>query len=190
MAEVFKTLTREEAKVYMHMWEDGNNFKVLIADKTRNSTVVDIGCGKGIKIKELYNRDRYIGLDISEALLCEARSRNPGFVFLNVNCTDLSIFNNNTFDYSIIIGVLEHCDTLEEARSIYREGLRICRHNMFVFWHTPPKGDTNNIIEKISDDLGKFQHSNQYSATSFSDIGKVESKIVDGKQEIWTITKN
>lgn len=70
--------------------------------------VIEIGCGGGRDAKDyLIGKYDYVGTDVSEGLLAEARKRNPKSKFLNQSVYNLD-FPENTFDGFWAAAVLLH----------------------------------------------------------------------------------
>jgi SAM-dependent methyltransferase len=52
-----------------------------VAALVNGRTLCDVGCGKAFMVDYLYQKDRYIGVDVSPQLLSIARANNPGYEF-------------------------------------------------------------------------------------------------------------
>ena len=95
-----------------------------------DSIVLDFGCGMGRPEKFLssYCKEIY-GVDISRAMLRLARRRHKDIHnahFIKGGKTDLSVFQDCTFDFVFSEAVFQHLDK-EHAILILRELRRICK---------------------------------------------------------------
>ena len=76
-------------------------------------TILDIGCGAGILMKEMLQRGHnVVGLDISLEMIREAKKNTAGFPserkkFIQGDLGNIS-FESKTFDFIICVGVLEY----------------------------------------------------------------------------------
>lgn len=71
------------------------------------SVVLDFGCGTGM-FCEIFNKNGYVGVDISESRILYARKKYPDYRFEQF--TDLNHFNKVKFDKILCLGVLHHID--------------------------------------------------------------------------------
>jgi SAM-dependent methyltransferase len=148
--------------------------RTLLARMVGHGTVVDIGCGKGDEVSDLFDPEKYLGIDCSEALIRIARHRNPGFRFETIQGLDL----NGHWDYGIIKAVLEHVPP-DEAVAIYENARRVC-DVLLVAWHTEP-GREN--LAWYDGEIGRMQQ-NRHDRSKFSGI---EHREVCGKHVVWTV---
>lgn len=71
--------------------------------------VLDIGCGAGALAADVVKKcPNYVGIDISESNLQEARRRAPGLKFISGDATEYPF--ENRFDAILLSNVLEHID--------------------------------------------------------------------------------
>ncbi len=92
----------------------------------KNKTILDVGCGFGDFYKYLILKKRtnfqYIGLDISEKILIEAKNKikKSNVTFIN---SDLLNFKHNKIDYSVSSGALtyEFKNSNEYAKKIIKK---------------------------------------------------------------------
>jgi SAM-dependent methyltransferase len=79
------------------------------------SSVLEIGCGTGHLLNAL-RPARGVGIDLSPAMVDEARSRFPELEFLAADAEDPDTYahlNGQTFDYIIlsdVVGLLDDCE--------------------------------------------------------------------------------
>ena len=123
----FNYYDKEYDKYYLDLGINGSKEKVdhILSFVTQSfNSIVDIGCGSAICLKELsknFKCKKSVGTDISMFILKEAQKQNPTFDFYRANSENLP-FKNKEFDVSLIIDVLEHVEqpdkVLEEAKRI------------------------------------------------------------------------
>lgn len=102
--------------------------------------VLDAGCGTGKVLEDLF-LDGYhcYGIDISEKMISQANKKlnipNHLVPLYCDNMNDLSMFNNNTFDYIICLGVLPYIPEDEEIK-VYKEFKRVIKpHGTLITAH-------------------------------------------------------
>lgn len=87
-------------------------------------TVLEVGCGRGLLLKELAKNYKVIGTDIF--LTDEMKSLNLDFV--KAKCEELP-FDDNSFDTVICTHVLEH---VREVNKAVEELKRVCKKRLIV----------------------------------------------------------
>jgi len=78
----------------------------------RPATILDLGCGEGLVAREIGRRlpnVRYVGIDLSEEVLCTAREMNPTFEFHQGSILEESK-DTELFDLVLCVEVLEHLE--------------------------------------------------------------------------------
>lgn len=88
----------------------------------KSSRILDLGCGEGINILALKKMgvNNIVGLDISQLLLKEAKTKNPDMKFVLASAEDLP-FKNNQFDIVLVSGVFHHLLNYDKAlKEIWR----------------------------------------------------------------------
>lgn len=102
----------------------------------RDSIVLDFGCGIGRPEKFLSSWCKEIyGADISRGMLRLARRRHKGIRnihFIKNKKTDLSVFEDCTFDFVFSEAVFQHMDK-EHAVSMLTELHRVCKRGASVY---------------------------------------------------------
>jgi SAM-dependent methyltransferase len=119
-------------------------------------SVLDCGCGTGIYAKH-FSKTGYMGIDISEAYLRRARSRNPGYRFELMDATDLG-FQNESFDAVITSGVIHHLANRDSTR-VLSEIRRVLKPSGFLLlWEDIPTRSRINMVGWAVHmfDLGNF----------------------------------
>jgi SAM-dependent methyltransferase len=105
-----------------------------------NGRVLDFGCGVGRLSKALrpYFKEVY-GVDISAEMVRLATEYTPSCVFLLNPREDLSLFQDNFFDFVYSNIVLQHQRTKGIARSYIAEFLRVVKPSGRVVFQMPYK---------------------------------------------------
>jgi len=104
------------------------------------SLVLDIPCGTGRFVKTITNRGfRYLGGDISEAMIEQARQESDsalveGFLHADAACLPLE---DNHVDCVIIWRLLHHIRDAGIRQAILREARRVTRKLVLVSFHHP-----------------------------------------------------
>jgi trans-aconitate methyltransferase len=181
MTEPFANMTAVEAERFMK----GNThpMREAAARMVGERYVIDLGCGKGIGVSELYTSDQYFGIDCSHELVNIARRKNVGYIFRVSDI--LSYFKDmrtNSIQVGIMISVLEHVSSLETARSIYNEAERVCEE-LLVGWHHPPHYSETKILQ-VQAELDNPIYQNHYAEGTFD--GAVEVIPVRAG-ELWVV---
>lgn len=179
MNPAFQRMSKDEASRFM-IGKQHASMRRQLAAMIGSRTVVDIGCGKGIMVSELYSPARYIGVDISPELLDLARANNPGYSFLCFDASSAALpFADKSFECALMVSVLEHQPDLDSALAVYHEALRVAEE-VIVLWHTPPVYPNTEII-LVQAELDRPINQNHYKAGSFDREGiQVEFDRVDG----------
>jgi len=84
----------------------------------KGKTILDFGCGNGAIIKEMVAINpeaKYIGVDVSETALNQARENFPNVVFYKINDGGKIPLENGTADFIFSSEVLEHVYDTENA---------------------------------------------------------------------------
>jgi len=181
MTEVFANMTNEEAERFMA----GNDhpMRKVAAGVVGHRPVVDLGCGSGIRVKELYNVQQYLGIDCSKELIKIAHMNNPKYMFEVYDILHfLEKSDTDGINVGVMISVLEHVESLKIAQGIYNEARRVCKE-LLVGWHCPPHYPTTEIIQ-VQAELYKPIHQNHYAEGTFH--GAVRVIPVQGG-ELWSV---
>jgi SAM-dependent methyltransferase len=122
-----------------------------------DSAVLDFGCGMGRPEKFLssYCKEIY-GVDISWGMLRLARRRHKNIQnvhFVKSAKTDLSAFQDSTFDFVFSEAVFQHMDK-EHVILILKELYRICKSEGRVYLHFPNLLCPYNLDDFIRSSLG------------------------------------
>jgi len=114
-------------KALGNTWEDF--FKFLEAN-SKNSIILDYGCGIGPSIKKVINfkPKKIIGIDISEVSINKAKDETKNYgdkVELKVDNCEKTNFQDNQFDIVYGLGILHHLEfskCLDEISRILKPG--------------------------------------------------------------------
>ena len=94
-----------------------------------DSKILEVGCGTG-DILSYLNPKKGLGIDVSEGMINRARkkfSNEPNLIFKNSSLEDLKV--NESFDYILLIDVLEHLDDvdtgIEKLKDISRSDSKV-----------------------------------------------------------------
>ena len=95
------------------------------------STVLDLGCGRGVLLSRLIRRKgvRGLGVELDQDSLCECVDRGLPVVQLDVE-KDLSAFASDSYDYVVLSQTLQ---TLRRPDQVLHEMLRIGRYCIVSF---------------------------------------------------------
>jgi SAM-dependent methyltransferase len=112
---------------------------------TKNSTVLDFGCGDGRYIEEFLKINPYkiLGADISPYAIREAKKKFPKANFHVVSEEKKLPFNNESIDFILAADVIEH---LFDVPNFLSEMNRILKKSGKIFISTPYHGTIKNLI--------------------------------------------
>jgi len=104
--------------------------KECIVNKTtipQNSKVLDVACGNGVLLNMINNKQKIegYGIDISNAMIYEAKTKNPTFSLSVSNSSNL-VFDDNYFDIVTVCAAFHH---FSEPRQFLNEALRVLKSN-------------------------------------------------------------
>lgn len=124
----------------------------VIAPHVRGD-VLDVGCQRGQLRDRLAGRiGRYVGIDLSEANLEEARRRHPDCEFRLLDLDDEPLGYEAEFDTIVLVAVIEHVFNLKH---LGRNLARALRPGGRVVMTTPtPFG--NDVVHRLGAALGLF----------------------------------
>lgn len=127
-------------------WQRHKFDEVINAIDSKNSVILDIGCGPGVMSSLLPDSAFCIGIDISrDQIKFAKKSTNRCFV---VGDSKNLPFNENTFDYVTLIEVIEHLDK-DNTVEILSEINRLLKKDGSLIITTPNYHSCWPIIEKI-----------------------------------------
>lgn len=191
MFEEYTSLTAEEAARYCEGTEN-QPVREEIACRVKEScrNVIEVGCGNGIDA-EKYETGRYIGLDVSPALIEAAKRLHPRHFFQVHDAASDRLTRWFAGEPEAIFtkSVLEHTPSIDVALAIFRNMLEAAARSVFVAWHTPPTAGGPKM-EQLPGHFGRLVHQNTYPVQPFLDlIGNRPWKITrHGGHELWEIS--
>ena len=108
---------------------------------SRDSTLLEFGCGVGRVMRYLTEYRRVYGVDVSEQMLAFARRRVPGgnVDFLRVEGLRLPL-PQASIDFLYSLFVLQHIDR-KDVRDLIREFRRVVRPGGLLYLQFPEEGD-------------------------------------------------
>jgi ubiquinone/menaquinone biosynthesis C-methylase UbiE len=139
-----------------------------------NSTVLDAGCGTGrlsFILKEKKNC-KVVGVDLSLRMIDFANKSNcyNDVEFLHMDTGDLSTFEENHFDYSIMCQVIHELPSDKQMNAI-KEIMRVGRKTIILDSNTPlPKNAVGFVIRMIDATIGRDHYDNFKSYISSGGI--------------------
>lgn len=96
----------------------------------RGQKLLDIGCGPGMFLKHFWETGFDVsGVDASPEMLGAARRRLGPHAAYHVGQADHLPFEDNEFDYTVLLTVLEFC---EDPDAVLREAVRVARRGLLV----------------------------------------------------------
>ena len=99
--------------------------QVLQSAAARGDVIIDAGCGYGELLNYLPGC-RYVGIDLCDEMILEARRRHPGRSFRKV---DLREVEARAYDWVVLAGVV---NSVVDPESLVRSGWEACRKGMLV----------------------------------------------------------
>ena len=80
-----------------------------------NSNILDLGCGKGILVKQLQNYNSYVGVDIN---IYDNKINNK-LEFIRENCSNFIKKDLTEYNIFVLIDLLHHIDKDEQYKLVY-----------------------------------------------------------------------
>ena len=120
-----KNKGRFENIFYKAIYNSSEDFFTYLEDNSRNSEILDYGCGIGSFTEKIikYNPKKIIGIDISEISINKAKKKSEELkinVDYRVDNCEKTAFENNSFDIVYGTGILHHLQTDKCLDEIYR----------------------------------------------------------------------
>lgn len=133
-------------------------------DFQKDDVVLDAGCGVGGLIEQ-YHHDvkKFYGIDFSKEMLriAQEKLRNAENVILKVADVQKLPFDENSFDKTICIGVLQHLSD-DEYKAAIKELARVTRKDGFLILHIKNGISPFGIILKMLRRLGLIANHRGY----------------------------
>jgi ubiquinone/menaquinone biosynthesis C-methylase UbiE len=106
--------------------------------------VLDIGCGPGVYADELVKRcNKLYGVDVSHEMISIAKEKQHRNAEFSVGSIEKLQFQDEFFDATVCIGVLEYLDSVESG---IKEVARVTRENGIAIFTSP---NASSILNKL-----------------------------------------
>jgi len=132
--KIKKALYTLERKDLDNDWKNFLSARATLLNRyCNNRSVLDVGCGTGNFLEELrqdYQVKSFVGLDISAAMIAEAKNRYPNGNF-RVGSGSKLPFEDNSVDIVTFQWVFHHLEP-EIARATLREAIRVSRGEIVI----------------------------------------------------------
>jgi ubiquinone/menaquinone biosynthesis C-methylase UbiE len=89
----------------------------ILKPKTKETLILDIGCGQGILSRIIPKEFKYTGADLSSSLIQKAKalSKNKNQSFIECDCTQKIPVKESSFDYACFILSIQNMKNQKEA---------------------------------------------------------------------------
>ena len=134
---------------------------------SEKSQVIDICCGTGELVLSLANKcDRVFGIDNSSKMIAYAKKEkaNRGYEnvdFLHANAMNLSEFQNNEFDFSVLSLTLHEMPPAIRT-IVLNEAKRISNKIIILDYKIPSPKNRNGIMALYFEFVGGYDHLKHY----------------------------
>ena len=130
-----------------------------------NSTIIDIGAGKGLLAQEMAQRFN------ARVTMVDVASYNQTQLPLTICDSRRLAFADSSFDYAILSFVLHHC---QNPDTILREALRVA--NQVIVIENDVRGRLRSIVTRAIDSVPAIQYGTPLVARPT--LGWVEAKVL------------
>ncbi len=98
--------------------------KIILKYLKKNDFILDYGCGVGF-FSRLFNKKKYIGTEINQKFLAQAKNINKGYIFISLKRNEIKKFRKKT-NAVLINNVLHHMNDrqISEALSLIKANSR------------------------------------------------------------------
>lgn len=112
----------------------------------RNLNLLDIGCGRGSVLRNLYNDfHKVVGIDVSAINIEKLKEDTVNIEAYQASAHDLP-FSANSFDRILMYGVLHYMPTWKHAAQVIEELVRVCRSGGIILI-----GDNEPVVNNAYD---------------------------------------
>lgn len=115
----------------------------LLASLVKDKNILEVGCGRGDMICKLNESRSRAAIDPSERAITFALQREPGLIDFRVGFAEKLDFDDNTFDFTYSLEVIEH---VKEYKEMVKEMVRVTKTGGLIFIQTP-----NYPIKRVYD---------------------------------------
>jgi SAM-dependent methyltransferase len=119
---IHSLLARPQAyQFFFNMVGGPERSRILVRDYIRpkaGDRILEIGCGPGTIVPYL-PRTEYVGFDVSQEYIDQARGRFPNAAFVCERVSDLTLPNRGYYDIVLALAILHHLDDAE-AEQLFR----------------------------------------------------------------------
>jgi ubiquinone/menaquinone biosynthesis C-methylase UbiE len=140
----------DDLRGVVHGWAE--EIRQILSDQAidlTNSNVLDIGCGNGLELTELFHdARRVIGVDLSQRMLDSAAKRFGSDTFYRASAEDLAPIENASVD--VYISVRTYASRFFDQRAALREAHRVLRPGGLILLSIP------NGYSELSDGTRKI----------------------------------
>jgi len=146
---MYKNVQRKETEEYyskyyskmMERWKRSADsrpiiFRKLNVHKLNKKTILDVGCGNGILMKnlELTKKNEVHGIDISKPLLKEAKKYNIKTLFYDVDKRGNLPYPKEYFDVIFLVEIVEH---IFYPKGLFKKCYKILKPNGKIYMTIP-----------------------------------------------------
>ncbi len=163
----YETLTPAQALKYCAGSEHQRVRSVIVKLVRPEEWVTEIGCGNGID-SEKYAASKYLGLDLSPALIEVARELHPRHRFREWDVINVQLPSLLRADVVFTKSVLEHTATVEDALAILKNMLEHAKRLVIVAWHTWPREVA--ALARVPGHFGFEVNQNCYRRADFASL--------------------
>lgn len=125
---------------YTRLYKEEAIVSPWLDDLPRGAAILDVPCGTGRWIPALTGRGfRYVGADISQAMVSEARTITMPPTVSGLLVADLARlpFPDGSFDAVVLWRLLHHVPDSETRQWLLREAARVTRYKVILSFHHP-----------------------------------------------------
>jgi pseudaminic acid biosynthesis-associated methylase len=136
--------------------------QLFLGDLDRNARILEVGCNAGNQLALLQKMGftNLHGVEINSDAAEIARTRVNGAIYSGISASDLSLFENNSFDLVFTSGVLIHINP-NELLNVMSEVTRVSKKYVWGFEYFSPSHTEVNYRNK-SDLLWRDNYAAMY----------------------------
>lgn len=167
--------------IYSHVMKKGLQYRILIDPLLRKAhrlsaafvpeggKVIDIACGNGSLAMYYSSRAESVtGIDLSREMINYAKERSEKLGIRNTNfiemdATDLSRFDDNSFDIASISMAIHQFST-ETGFAILHEMKRIAKEIIIIDYQCPLPGGFKGFVTRVIERIAGEEHNKNFNA--------------------------